>query len=475
MKMNFEQFFKRKLDVPQQPPADSWEYIKTKINQKETEKKRYLPFWMRLSGIAAVGLLLVGLGFFMDNKFFHFNSSSSQNSPAISGNSTPTDRNAVSNSKNLDLPQSDGSMGTIGVENSSLNYLTTSRQFASHSISNQNSNFYQRAGWGKNPILSALNTPSTQPETVYNSYESTYQNQNEIPIALLNDLDKLPKWNPENLGIEKILEEIPQPKPEESKLLLAQNSKSNENTPKNKKKINYDRFYISGFVAPIAMNTFVGNSMLADNLSQYRTENNVTLAYGIKAGYALNKNIKVRTGVSVIGFEQMTYDVPFSYEVEGKGGAHSITDENNIRYRGKIRIDQPYNSLANNELSNRAGIGKIQQQVAYYEIPVEAEISIFQTSSIGISATAGGSTLLLSKNKIYAYTDEISENMGEATNLNKTSFSANAGLKFDLKLTDQIQFNVEPNFKYLMNPVNNIEKFNPYTVGVNAGVTVSFK
>src|SRR5690606_41774847 len=80
-----------------------------------------------------------------------------------------------------------------------------------------------------------------------------------------------------------------------------------------------------------------------------------------------------------------------------------------------------------------------------------------------------------SKNKIYAYTDEISENMGEATNLNKTSFSANAGLKFDLKLTDQIQFNVEPNFKYLMNPVNNIEKFNPYTVGVNAGVTVSFK
>src|SRR5690606_8438229 len=213
MKMNLEQFFKRKVDVPQQPPADSWEDIKTRINQKETEKKRYLPFWMRLSGIAAVGLLLVGLGFFMDNKFFHFNSGSSQNSPAISGNPPPTDRNAVSNSKNLDLPQSDGSMGTIGVENSSLNYLTTSRQFASHSISNQNSNFYQRAGWGKNPILSALNTPSTQPETVYNSYESTYQNQNETPIALLNDLDKLPKWNPENLGIEKILEEIPQPKP----------------------------------------------------------------------------------------------------------------------------------------------------------------------------------------------------------------------------------------------------------------------
>ena len=71
--------------------------------------------------------------------------------------------------------------------------------------------------------------------------------------------------------------------------------------------------------------------------------------------------------------------------------------------------------------------------------------------------------------------DDYTQELGEANNLNKVSFSANAGLKFDMNLTDNIKLNVEPNFRYLINPVNNIEKYNPYTVGVNAGLSISLK
>lgn len=79
------------------------------------------------------------------------------------------------------------------------------------------------------------------------------------------------------------------------------------------------------------------------------------------------------------------------------------------------------------------------------------------------------------KNKIYAHMNGYTEELGTANNINKTSFSANAGLKFDLKISDGVQLNVEPNFKYLLNPVSNIDKYSPYTVGVNAGVTVKLK
>ncbi|MFA7448416.1 MAG: hypothetical protein WCY77_08270, partial [Weeksellaceae bacterium] len=130
--------------------------------------------------------------------------------------------------------------------------------------------------------------------------------------------------------------------------------------------------------------------------------------------------------------------------------------------------------LSGDELG-KPTLGNIQQQSEYIEIPLEAEIAILQTSSIGISATGGGSTWLLSRNKIYVHTEDYTEELGQANNLNKTSFSANAGLKFDMKIMDKVQLNVEPNFKYLVNPVNNIEKYNPYTVGVNAGITVSLK
>lgn len=49
--------------------------------------------------------------------------------------------------------------------------------------------------------------------------------------------------------------------------------------------------------------------MLSNNLDDYKTENSITLAYGLKAAYSLNPKLKIRTGVSVVGFEQITKNV----------------------------------------------------------------------------------------------------------------------------------------------------------------------
>ncbi|MFV0304463.1 MAG: hypothetical protein ACK5IC_03145, partial [Moheibacter sp.] len=308
----------------------------------------------------------------------------------------------------------------------------------------------------------------------FSTETSNSSNINEtVPEELIVDLNQ-PKWkneHDENPIYEKsILPEKENPVTEE-KSLLAVNNKMEERNPKEKSKkiIDFDRFYISGFASPMSLNTFIGSSMLADAMSDYKTENSITLAYGVKGAYAINQNIKLRTGVSVVGFEQITKDVPLSINLDSRPIANSAKSTN-IAYSGSLTIS----SFSDDEFGRNIS-GDTQQQSQYIEIPLEAEITLFKTNSIGISATGGGSTWLLSKNKIYVHTDDYTQELGKATNLNKTSFSANAGVKFDMKLMDNVDLNIEPSFKYLINPVNNIERYNPYTVGVNAGVTVSLE
>ncbi len=489
MRNKIDQYLKNKLNIPQEPPADAWEFIQSRIPKKE--KKRFIPLWIRISGIAALLVFLVG-GSYMFNLFEsdsnqdstqNQNQSTGSNQNSVFGNETENGFEQNSNSEKLNSDDYnnhsypiDGQNKTYSHRNqsnlnenspfisnhpNSSNYENNSTlNLPNNSLNTENQNYLL----GSTQIEKDLNSNTEQPNMAWNSFNQEKESQNSFN-----------KNSTENPFTNPLLDELEK----ENKELIALNTKENKKKKSKdvyKKKPEFDRFYISGFVSPMALNTFVGSSMLADNMSQYKTENNVTLAYGLKGAYALSPRVKIRTGVSVVGFEQITQNVPLSASIEN-GSASSIHDaRNNVKYFGDLRIESTHaTSLAESELNNKTINGDIQQQSQYIEIPVEAEVSLFQTNSIGISATAGGSTWLLSKNKIFAHTQDYTEELGKAENLNNTSFSANAGLKFDMKISETVNVNVEPAFKYLINPVNDIKKYNPYTVGVNAGVTVSLK
>jgi hypothetical protein len=478
MNMKLNHYFKKKLDVPQDPPVDSWEFIQQQIEQNTTKRKPVVPFWFKTSGIAAIMLLLLGTGYLMDWNLF--SNSTSQDLNSSSDQSLVKNQEDVTNSTSTS--ENELSPNSIGIDNEGLNGID-SNSTSNSSLFNSSSNysFANSSVSQNNPTNNRFYDVNSTFQSINqsNSFENNSNLSREESLAKLQEefTQAYPFWKPEFTDSEKVVEKILSEEPNKDDnptTLLAVNSKPDEKKKVyTKKKEQFDRFFISGFISPMALNTFVGNSMLSDEMSQYKTENNVLLAYGVKGGYAISPKVKIRTGVSVIGFEQITKDVPFSYEIEGVG-LFSREGNNNIKYHGNIRIDNAV-SVANNEITNRIGMGDVQQQSQYIEIPLEAEVSLFKTSSIGISATGGGSTWLLSKNKIFAHTDEFTQELGKAENLNKTSFSANAGLKFDMNLTDNIQLNVEPTFKYLINPVNDIENYNPYSVGVNAGFTVTLK
>ena len=465
MRNNIDSYFKNKLDEPQSPPPGAWENIQAHLPEKE--KKRFLPFWGMMLGIASVALLLSGGGYLL------YNANSTPSNPTNNSIAIPTTLkgNNASNGFTQDESIIPSANQNSMEENSSEIVLGSSsphsnRVFVSNSINSNNNQTF------KDTNATLLNS-SNSPRIALNELNNNKENPLNQSIYKYNAVDvDIQKWNPE---LPFMVPNLENTNVKEVHIAAIEKPKESKSHVKMNKKIDFDRFHVSAFASPMALNTFVGSSMLSDEMRDYKTENSITLAYGMKGAYAVSPNVKIRTGISKVGFEQVTKNVPLTVSFPSGPVASNLAAQNNINYKSNVRIaSSDLQGFSGDELG-KPTLGNIQQQSEYIEIPLEAEIAILQTSSIGISATGGGSTWLLSRNKIYVHTEDYTEELGQASNLNKTSFSANAGLKFDMKIMDKVQLNVEPHFKYLVNPVNNIEKYNPYTVGVNAGITVSLK
>ena len=87
----------------------------------------------------------------------------------------------------------------------------------------------------------------------------------------------------------------------------------------------------------------------------------------------------------------------------------------------------------------------------------------------------GFSTLFLGNNEVVVNDGDFRTVLGEANNLNTVSFSTNIGLGFNYNLSKRLTLNVEPMFKYQLNPyTNSSANFRPYYLGVFSGVSFKF-
>ncbi|MBT8252509.1 MAG: hypothetical protein KJN68_00940, partial [Bacteroidia bacterium] len=69
----------------------------------------------------------------------------------------------------------------------------------------------------------------------------------------------------------------------------------------------------------------------------------------------------------------------------------------------------------------------------------------------------------------------VRSELGEASNINSTSFSANLGMGMKYKVSKRINLNLEPVFKYQLNTFKDTSgNFKPYTIGVYTGFSFKF-
>ncbi|HBY67528.1 MAG TPA: hypothetical protein DEG69_07095, partial [Flavobacteriaceae bacterium] len=97
------------------------------------------------------------------------------------------------------------------------------------------------------------------------------------------------------------------------------------------------------------------------------------------------------------------------------------------------------------------GNAQIIQDISYYEVPLELKYAIVN-NRFGVNMIGGLSTLFLGNNEISVEDGGFRSVLGEANNLNQVSFTTNVGVGFDYKISKRLKFNVEPMFKYQLNP-----------------------
>ena len=81
----------------------------------------------------------------------------------------------------------------------------------------------------------------------------------------------------------------------------------------------------------------------------------------------------------------------------------------------------------------------------------------------------------MNNNEIFSVLDGEKTLLGEATNVNKTSFSANFGVGMNYNITKKINLNIEPTFKYQLNTFDNTSgDVKPYFIGIYSGIKYKF-
>ena len=254
---------------------------------------------------------------------------------------------------------------------------------------------------------------------------------------------------------------------------IAENTKAT-----NEKEDKESRWSIAPNVAPVYFGSLGDGSPINDQFVGNSKSSDINMSYGITGSYAVSKRLKVRAGINSVNLNHLTTDV-----IAFTGTEALMRGENtqmaNVKYKNhdhsiSFMDAKKYNSISKAEMFNTKIAGEIDQRFGFIEVPLELEYRLLD-KKFGVNVIGGFSTFFLSNNEIYADIDGISTLIGEANNINSTSFSANFGLGLDYSLSKHWNINLEPQFKYQLNTFNNTSgNFRPFFIGVYTGLSFKF-
>lgn len=256
---------------------------------------------------------------------------------------------------------------------------------------------------------------------------------------------------------------------------------------------NPKRWTIAPNASPVYYNSMVNGSPIAETFADNTKTGDVNLSFGINVGYDVSSRLTVRAGIHKVDYSYSTQDVAIVPSINtgttlatgGGIGANSISDD--ITTIAFTQNASTY-SLRDKQVSNNEFVptildssireaqieGNLNQRMSYIEVPIELKYAVID-KKIGVNVIGGVSTLLLTENSIVLDSPALTTELGEATNLNDVSFSTNIGIGIDYKLSNQLEFNLEPMLKYQLNTFSgNTGNFKPYSVGVYTGVSFRF-
>lgn len=512
---NIDRFFQENVnDFEATPNPKIWANIKFELDKEET-KKRIIPFWWNFSGVAAI----LALGFFI-GQFFENEKQSVTPNTSDKNNVSPT---VVVSKENLNTIPTITISETAIIKNkvNTINQVSYKKAIAQKVIlqmPNQVQNIFSKPATNqlivnnvtKNQGKKSFSTTNAVSETTIFSNQNLVQNNNsgleidtreisfsekivqkatnsiqiqfaENPITNLKSTNQNQKDDSNNNSFSAVLTktEVEQVKiPKENQLEAISNAKIANTKDKKEKQTQSSKWEIASQVAQVYMNTASNGSAIDPKYTTNSKSYDGNLSYGLGLKYALNKKLKLRTGINKVVFSYTTNDVSFytstkvlnpnlinvSLHVNQGIGLAFVNNTN-------LPITYETTSIGDTFLIQK---GNIDQKMAYLEVPVEVSYGLLN-NKFGINVIGGFSALFLNQNSVSAVSQSQEVASGKATNLNNIHFSTNVGIGFKYSLLPSLQLNIDPMLKYQVNTFNtNVGGFKPYFFGVYSGISYCF-
>jgi len=471
----FQEKFK---DFEVTPDKSVWKSINANLNKKKKER-RLIPLWWKLSGIAAGIILLIAIG-----SYFAKDSGTTQPETLVE---TPSNEvnSEIKNDPNTTLEDLDSQSTLVETPtNTNLNSkiesnLTAKSNQEKITLSNHsNKKLESKQGLNKN------NTALLNSSIIANSQEESQNKSNSLgqskeKINLLEDAtdtnyNAITQSNITPEAEDNVDKAVVEEKLNDLNDAIASNETEEEIKPEVEP---IKRWSINPNVAPVYFNSFGDGSTIHSQFINNSKSGKINMSFGVNASYALNNKLSVRTGVSKVNLGYSTNNVAIL-----TGTVSGFLNENlykNIAFSNSnnsvmfLNINQSVSLDFPTALPNKIK-GEIDQEIGFIEIPFELQYKLLD-NKFGMSVIGGVSTLFLNNNELFSLLDGEKTLIGKATNINKTSFSANFGVGMNYNITKKINLNIEPTFKYQLNTFDDTSgDVKPYFIGIYSGIKYKF-
>lgn len=516
-KKNIDNIFKEGFNNFEATPSPRvWENIQAQL-EKEKKERKVIPLWVRLGGVAALIALLLSVGNWIynpsdlgtpsisdENVIKTEKNQQENNSEILKEANEPqvaSEENTLQNESPQDLNSSgDNSSKNKGeTESSNKAQINSSEKVTRAVIASNNSekkNSKEKIN-PKNDFLEKNISKSDLKEDLAISKNTSEKiNPNKTAKDANGNIIKTDKdifeTNKEGIAAnEKTIKDTAEKNSVKTETEVAkesQNKKSifdaiaeeNEDViaEKTKKQKPEHRWIVAPNVAPVYYSSLGNGSSIDPSFADNSQKGDVNMSYGLQVSYALNNRLSVRTGVnnvdlsySTAGIEVGTGPVAVALRSVDYGSRQVVVTAAD---KGSFANANSSNGFGDITPKSTQGNARLIQNINYYEVPIELKYAVIN-SKFGVNLIGGLSTLLLGNNEISVKADNFSTVLGDANNLSSVSFSTNVGLGLDYKLSKKFTFNIEPMFKYQLNPYTDSSvNFKPYYLGVYSGLSFKF-
>ena len=470
-KKNIDQLFNERFANHQADPASHvWDKIQARL--EKDKKDRVIAIWWRTAGVAASLALIFSLAGLLDTTQ---SNSIVEQQPEVKNNSTPSPK--IDKAVEINLRQDNTRVATTN-KDAQNQTITPQIEVNDNKTSkneiivlNKPKNAVAKLAVKKDAGVPAKNLgvavvkPNNSP--VISENKEIINTEVVVPTGSSTVIAALENISPEGAEKQSIFDAIKEQEQLESKEAVANNTTPQENL-----------WEIAPNIAPVYYNTLSQGSSIDASFADNSQSGDVNISYGIGVRYALSDRLKIRSGISNVALSYSTSGIEL-----GDGPVSLALKTIDYASEGVVVIAQDLGTFSSQnqdgtfgDITPKSTNGEafINQNISYYEVPLELSYTLFD-SAFGLDVIGGVSTLLLGNNEVSVTAGSYNEVLGSANNLSSLSFATNIGLGLHYKMSSKFRLNVEPMFKYQLNPYTDSSvSFKPYYLGVYTGLSFKF-